>query len=82
MKRTPLPLLKDISYPALIVIGLFLGLAPFQPQPHLVEKWLLLKAGELSRGLDVFDLFFHALPLLLLLLKLFTEGFSHNGRET
>lgn len=82
MKRTPLPLLKDISYPALIVIGLFLGLAPFQPQPHLVEKWLLLKAGELSRGLDVFDLFFHALPLLLLLLKLFTEGFSNNGRET
>ena len=74
MKSTPLPLLKDIQFPALIVITLFLGLAPFQPQPHLIEKWLLLNAGKLSRALDIFDLIFHALPLLLLVLKVFTEG--------
>ena len=50
------------------VIGsLTLGLAPFVPQPHLVEKLVMLFQGELSRPLDIFDLCLHgAFPVLLL----------------
>ena len=48
--------------------ALLLGLAPFFPEPHLVEKLRLLAAGALRRPLDVFDLALHgALPLLLIL---------------
>jgi hypothetical protein len=53
----------------LLVAGIFLGLAPFVPQPHLVEKLRMLFAGNLERPLDIFDLFFHLSPFLLLLLK-------------
>lgn len=69
----PLPLLKSIDTPLLVIIALLLGLAPFSPQPHLVEKVQMLLSGELSRPIDIFDLFFHSLPLLLLALKLLTE---------
>lgn len=69
----PLPLLKSIDTPLLVIIALLLGLAPFSPQPHLVEKVQMLLSGELSRPIDIFDLLFHSLPLLLLALKLLTE---------
>ena len=72
----PLPILKDIPYGALIVLSIFLGLAPFVPEPHLVEKLRMLLQGTLKRPLDIFDLFFHLLPLLLLVLKAATEGFG------
>jgi hypothetical protein len=58
----------------LLVASLFLGLAPFTPEPHLVEKLRLLVSGSLRRPLDVFDLCFHLLPLVLLLLKLGRTG--------
>jgi hypothetical protein len=54
---------------ALLVLGLALGLAPFQAEPHLVQKLRMLFEGSLSRPVDVFDLFWHGLPLLLLALK-------------
>ena len=52
-----------------IVAGL-LGLAPFQPQPHLLEKTRMLLDGTLSRPIDIFDLFFHGAPLVLLAIQL------------
>ncbi len=72
----PLPVLKDIPYGALVVVTIFLGLAPFFPEPHLVEKLRMLFHGTLKRPIDIFDLFFHLLPLLLLLLKVATEGIA------
>lgn len=69
----PLPILKSIDTPLLAITALLLGLAPFSPQPHLVEKVQMLLAGNLSRPIDIFDLAFHGLPLLLLALKLITE---------
>jgi hypothetical protein len=52
----------------LALAALLLGLAPFTPEPHLVEKLRMLAAGTLARPLDVFDLVLHAsLPLLLVL---------------
>jgi hypothetical protein len=54
----------------LIVAALTLGLAPFTPEPHLWEKLKMLAGGTLSRPIDIFDLFLHAAPWVLLALKL------------
>lgn len=54
--------------------ALLLGLAPFYPQPHLVEKLGMLFEGTLSRPIDIFDLVLHASLPVLLLLKLVREG--------
>ena len=62
--------LDRIPLVVIAVIALFLGLAPFQPEPHLVEKLRMLAAGVLTRPLDVFDLLWHAAPLALLAAKL------------
>lgn len=50
--------------------ALTLGLAPFQPEPHLVEKLKMLSAGTLTKPLDIFDLCLHAAPWLLLVVKI------------
>jgi hypothetical protein len=54
----------------LALIALMLGLAPFVPEPHLWEKLKMLTAGELSRPIDIFDLFLHGAPALLLGVRL------------
>ena len=54
----------------LLLASLTLGLAPFTPEPHVWEKLQMLAAGTLSRPIDIFDLFMHATPLLLLVVKL------------
>lgn len=66
-------LLRHVPYPPLIIFTVLLGLAPFVPEPHLVEKIRMLFAGTLTRPLDIFDLVFHAAPLVLLILKFLTE---------
>ncbi len=37
--------------------------------PHVVEKLIMLKNGTLKRPMDIFDLFFHLIPLILLIIK-------------
>jgi len=44
--------------------------APFVPEPHLVEKLGMLVAGELTKALDIFDLFWHLTPATLLVIRL------------
>ena len=56
-----------------VVAALTLGLAPFAPEPHVMEKLKMLGAGTLSRPIDIFDLVLHGLPWLLLGLKLFRQ---------
>ncbi len=63
-------LLDRIPYPLLIVIAVFMLLAPFRPMPHVVEKLIMLKNGTLVRPIDIFDLFYHLLPAIVLVLKL------------
>jgi hypothetical protein len=65
--------LDHLPYNLLIAIAVFLLLAPIFPQPHVVEKLLMLKNGTLKRPIDIFDLCFHLLPLLLLGLKLLRD---------
>ena len=62
-------LLAKIPFQFAILFSLTLGLAPFVPEPHIWEKLKMLAAGELSRPIDIFDLFFHGIPWLVLILK-------------
>ena len=62
--------LDNIPWSLLILAALLLGLAPFVPQPHLVEKLRMLAQGTFRRPIDIFDLCYHALPFVLILLKL------------
>ena len=64
-------ILDKISYPVLIVAAIFMILAPISPMPHVLEKMIMLKNGTLTRPVDIFDLFFHLSPTLILLLKLY-----------
>lgn len=61
-----------------VIAALTLGLAPFVPEPHLVEKLRMVAAGELSLPIDIFDLVMHAAPWVLLLIKLYRR--SQQGR--
>lgn len=63
-------LLDRIPWTFLIAACLTVGLAPFFPEPHLVEKLRMLLAGKLRKPLDVFDLLMHGAPWGLLLLKI------------
>lgn len=59
--------IRRLPWVVLVLGTLTLGLAPFFPQPHLFEKIQMLINGELSRSIDIFDLFLHgAFPLLLI----------------
>ena len=62
--------LDKIPYLFIAPLAIFLALAPFSPEPHLWEKLKMLSAGTLVRPIDMFDLFLHASPLVILLLKL------------
>ena len=62
-------LLDKLTYPILIIWAVFMAAAPFVPEPHLIEKVRMLSEGTLSRPIDIFDLFWHLLPDVLLVLK-------------
>ena len=64
-------LLGKFPLALLVVLCLTLGLAPFTPLPHLLEKLKMLVSGELVEPIDIFDLLLHGAPWMLLSLKLF-----------
>jgi hypothetical protein len=66
--------IDSIPYLPLIVITILMLLAPFQPMPHVMEKLIMLKNGTLHKPIDIFDLFFHLIPLAILCLK-FVRGY-------
>ena len=68
-KRDPLRWLDRLPLAVFVLLAVVAGLAPFMPEPHLWEKLKMLAAGRLTRPIDVFDLVWHAAPLLLLALK-------------
>lgn len=70
--------LDDIPYLILIGLAALMAMLPFEPQPHLMEKLAMLSAGELIKPVDIFDLFWHLLPAILLLVK-FLRSFSNQG---
>jgi len=66
----------------LLIPALLLGIAPWpsQPEPHLWEKLQMLFAGSLARPIDIFDLFLHATPVLLVGLKIGRSLWLRSGR--
>lgn len=51
---------ESLTLPALA--SLTLGLAPFAPEPHLVEKLRWLATGHPFAPIDVFDVLMHGAP--------------------
>jgi hypothetical protein len=62
--------LDKIPYAILIIIAVLMLLAPFKPMPHVVEKLIMLKNGVLTKPIDIFDLFYHLIPTILLIIKI------------
>ena len=58
-----------LNYRILIPLAIFFALAPFYPEPHLIEKLRMLFSGNLSRPVDIFDLCWHSWPILLILVR-------------
>jgi len=48
-------------------------LLPFYPMPHFLEKLIMLKNGTLKKPIDIFDLFYHSVPTILLIVKLLRD---------
>jgi hypothetical protein len=71
--------LDRIPYSLLLPLAVVMGLAPFSPEPHLWQKLKMLAAGTLVRPIDIFDLFLHSAPLLLVALKLLS-GLARKGK--
>ncbi|MBW2408444.1 MAG: RND transporter [Deltaproteobacteria bacterium] len=65
--------LEKIPYTLLIVVAIFMLLAPFRPMPHVIEKITMLKNGGLTKPVDIFDLIFHLIPAFLLIAKVFRD---------
>lgn len=65
--------LDTIPYSILVTATIILGLAPFVPKPHLLEKLQMLISGNLHKPIDIVDLFFHSLPFMLLVIKIIRE---------
>ncbi len=42
-----------------LVIGIWMALAPFTPEPHLVQKFFMAMNGDAFKLIDVFDVFMH-----------------------
>jgi len=70
--------LDNIPYSILIVFSVIMLLIPFRPMPHFIEKLIMLKNGTLNKPIDIFDLFYHSAPLILLIIKLFRD-YSNKG---
>jgi hypothetical protein len=60
----------------LVVVAVWLAVAPIVPEPHLVEKLRLLSQGALGNALDIFDLLLHSVPLVLLAVRLWRKARS------
>ena len=61
--------LDELPYIALIAMAVLMAMLPFQPEPHLTEKLNMLINGTLVKPIDIFDLFWHLLPTILLGVK-------------
>ena len=74
--------LDKIPFRTTIILTIFLGLAPFMPEPHLWEKLKMLVAGDLGKPVDIFDMFFHMAPGLVLLAKIYRHKTRSDQSES
>lgn len=62
--------IDELPLMPLAFLAIALGLAPFFPEPHLVEKTRMLFQGTLTKPIDIFDLLMHAALPVVLAIKL------------
>lgn len=68
-------------FPYLVVACITLGLAPFFPEPHIVGKLRWIAGGAVGmQTADLFDLFLHGVPLLLLVIILIVKINTENEK--
>lgn len=78
MKNKILNYINRIPLLPLAIAATVMALAPFSPEPHLLEKTRLLIHGELIKPIDIFDLFWHSFLLILLIIRLLRFKSSAN----
>jgi hypothetical protein len=66
--------LDALPYSILIVFAILMLLLPFRPIPHVLEKLIMLKNGQLIKPIDILDLFYHLIPTILLVIKLLRQA--------
>lgn len=66
-------MLENVPWAILIAAALFMCFAPLGHTPHLVEKLRMLYNGTLNKPIDIFDLFLHVSPLILIAVKAWGE---------
>ena len=71
-------LLPRLDLRVLAPLAMVLALAPFSPQPHLVEKLGMAWRGTLTRPIDVFDMILHgsgiAIVIAVLIARVWARG--------
>jgi len=73
--------LDKIPFSILLIISVFLVLAPFKPEPHLLEKIKMLSNGLLVKPIDIFDLFLHGTAPLLQILKTMRQATDSSAKR-
>ncbi len=61
--------LIGLPWGLVVLVCATLGLAPFVPMPHVLEKLGMLARGQLVRPIDWFDLLMHGSPWAVLIGK-------------
>jgi hypothetical protein len=79
MMHKILKYIDQIPLLPLAIAATVMALAPFAPEPHLVEKSRMLILGELVKPIDIFDLFWHSFLLVLLVIRLMRYKSSSNS---
>lgn len=74
--------LDSIPFRTVIIMTIFLGLAPFMPESHVWQKLKMLVAGDLVKPIDIFDLFFHLAPGMVLIAKIYRHKTSADQGES
>jgi len=72
-------LFDSIPFWVFAVAAVMMAIAPLFPMPHLAEKVLMLLDGNLVKPIDIFDLFWHSLFPILLLVKSIRMGMQQKS---
>ena len=75
-----LKLIDRIPLLPLAIAAILLLFAPFSPEPHLLEKTRMLIHGDLVKPIDIFDLFWHSIFIILLIIRLIRYKASTNEK--
>ncbi|MCW9034920.1 MAG: hypothetical protein OQJ97_11930 [Rhodospirillales bacterium] len=71
----------NVPLPMLIFLAVFLLIAPITPEPHLVQKYNMAMEGKLTEPLDIFDVFWHFLGVILVIVKLKRGTITPDDRD-